>query len=156
VLEHVSDPLAILREAKRVLKKNGRLTVTEVHNPSLFVYPQSAALDAYWTAYNRLQVDLGGDPCIGPKLPNLGLRAGMQVARYGYIGPILDARAGTSQRAESVKFWIDLFCSARSRLEGEDRVTSDQVEETLAHLSSLEHNPESILHYTGCQIELKY
>ncbi len=156
VLEHVSDPVSILGEAKRLLKPGGRLTVTEVHNSSLYIHPACSALDSYWNSYNRLQTELGGDPCIGVKLPNLALKAGLRVERFSTIGPVLDARSSQSCREETVEFWSDLLNSVRGRLEQDQILDSSTIEATFQHLAQLSADPTAIIHYTGFQIVLSH
>lgn len=156
VLEHVSQPVSILREAKRLLKPGGRLTITEVHNPSLYIHPACQALDLYWNHYNRIQTELGGDPCVGVKLPNLAIQAGLQIKRFGPIGPVLDARASQIHREETIEFWSDLLNSVRGRFEQDQIVDSATIEATFQHLANLGLDPEAIVHYTGFQIVLGY
>lgn len=152
VLEHVDNPGALLREAERVLKKGGKLTVTEVNNRSLQLSPPSPAIDHYWQAYNQLQVDLGGDPEVGIKLANLALQAGFEPQSLRSIGPVLDARLVGEERQAVVDFWLQLFDSVRQRLIGEGRVSVGVAEQAFADLAALPGQPQAVLYYAGMQL----
>jgi ubiquinone/menaquinone biosynthesis C-methylase UbiE len=151
VLEHVADPRPLLSEAARVTRRGGAITATEVNNASLQLYPPSPAVTQWWAAYNQLQSDLGGHPEVGIRLPNLAPNH-LEIERYHEIGPVLDARVHGQARSEIVQFWIDLFDSARSRLEQEGRVSPALSEQAYADLRALEANLESVLFYSGRQI----
>lgn len=75
LLEHVTDPVAVLRSARRILKPGGRLMVIEGdHGPTSFHPDDAAAHDAI-ACQVELQRRLGGDPMIGRRLRSLLLAA---------------------------------------------------------------------------------
>ena len=76
VLEHVADPLQVVREMRRVTRPGGRVAACE-NDVSLFrVDPPCPAFEAVFAAFQQLQATLGGDSLVGRRLYRLFREAG--------------------------------------------------------------------------------
>jgi ubiquinone/menaquinone biosynthesis C-methylase UbiE len=77
LFQHVPDPLAVAREAHRLLKCGGRVVVTDIDD-ELFgiVEPHIAELKPLMARYSRAQALRGGNRLIGRSLPRLLRSAG--------------------------------------------------------------------------------
>ena len=83
VLEHVPDPVAVLKSVASLLKPGGRIAIIandfEFH---LRTSPSVAELDPLYEAYCLSRRQDGGDPCIGRRLPVLFTKAGLVIEGY--------------------------------------------------------------------------
>jgi len=68
VLEHLSNPLDVLKSLKRVLKKGGTITIIEGDHGSAYFYPYSRYAHEAINAQVKLQAESGGNALIGRQL----------------------------------------------------------------------------------------
>jgi SAM-dependent methyltransferase len=81
VLEHLPDPVKILRALFRVLKRNGSITLIEGDHGSAYFHPESPAAAEAVQAQVRLQEAAGGNANIGRQLYPLLVAAGFSQCR---------------------------------------------------------------------------
>ncbi len=76
VLEHLKNPEIVLSSLRRVLKKNGTITVIEGDHGSAYFYPESKEACQAIDCLVRLQAEAGGDSKIGRQLYPLLVESG--------------------------------------------------------------------------------
>lgn len=152
ILEHVTEPDAVLAEVRRLLAAGGVVSCTEVQNATLFLDPAGPALERFWAAFNAHQRALGGDPFVGARLGNLLAAAGF-VDIHTTVKPFhLDRRAPV-ERAEMLAYWRDLLLSAAPGLVRARRIPRGLVADVRAELDALAAAPDAVFFYAFVRAE---
>ncbi|MFF2041295.1 methyltransferase domain-containing protein [Kitasatospora sp. NPDC058170] len=76
VLQHVADPVAALREMRRVTAEDGVVAARDVDYATMTWYPQAPELDRWLELYRRIARSNGGEPDAGRRLLSWARAAG--------------------------------------------------------------------------------
>jgi SAM-dependent methyltransferase len=85
VLEHVRDPLAVVRHMVRAVRPGGRLVLQDDDHDVFRAWPEPPGFVALWRAFQRSYDRLGCDPYIGRRLVSLLHEAGAAPVRSTWI-----------------------------------------------------------------------
>ena len=85
LLEHVPDPLEVVRGMLRAVRPGGRIVLADDDHDVLRFWPEPPAAEALWRAYMRTYTARGNDPHLGRRLVALLHEAGAQPRRNDWI-----------------------------------------------------------------------
>lgn len=105
VLQHVGDPVGVLREMTRVAKTGGGIVAARETDTKGFIwFPESDALDRWHETYTKTARALGGEPNAGRRLKTWAQQAGLDTA-----SAVFSASCWTYATEEEVKWWSGLW-----------------------------------------------
>ena len=81
VLQHVRDPVAILKEMRRVAKPGGIVAAREADYRGFIWYPDSSILEKWGDLYERVARINGGEPNAGRRLHVWAREAGFEASK---------------------------------------------------------------------------
>ena len=85
VLEHVREPLAVVRHMVRAVRPGGRIVLQDDDHDVFRCWPEPAGFMPLWKAFQRTYDRLGCDPYIGRRLVSLLHDAGAAPVRSTWI-----------------------------------------------------------------------
>ncbi len=85
ILEHVPEPLTVVRQMVRAVRPGGRIVLADDDHDVLRLWPEPPGLVAVWNAYVRTYDRLGNDPYVGRRLVSLLHLAGAMPVRTAQI-----------------------------------------------------------------------
>jgi ubiquinone/menaquinone biosynthesis C-methylase UbiE len=71
LLEHLSNPAQAVSQMTIALKPGGRIFLFDDDHETMVLYPEPPGFKELWTAYMDSYVEVGNDPFIGRKMPEL-------------------------------------------------------------------------------------
>jgi SAM-dependent methyltransferase len=81
LLEHVGDPLAVVKEMVAAVRTGGRLVLMDDDHELLRLWPDCPEAERVWSIYWRSYTSRGHDPLIGRRLAELLQKAGARPTR---------------------------------------------------------------------------
>ncbi len=92
LLEHVPDPVAVVRQMVRAVRPGGRIVLEDDPHDTLRLWPEPPGFQHLWQSYMRTYDRLGTDPFTGHRLVAILVQAGAQPTRNAW--PFFGACAG--------------------------------------------------------------
>jgi SAM-dependent methyltransferase len=87
LLTHLSEPERCLNAMVRACRLKGLMVIEDIDFNGSFCYPYCAAYERYTELYQQVVHRRGGDPNIGPKLPGMLRKAGVEGVQVNVVQP---------------------------------------------------------------------
>jgi SAM-dependent methyltransferase len=85
VLEHVTDPLGVVRQMVRAVRPGGRIVLADDGHDTFRLWPEPPGFGRLWACYMRTYDRVGNDPLVGHRLVALLHQAGAAPVRNTWL-----------------------------------------------------------------------
>lgn len=147
LLEHVTDPQAVVATMARAVRRGGRVVLQDDDHAALRLWPEPASVALVWSAYMRTYDRLGCDPFVGRRLVQLLAGAGLTpgIVRMLPFG----AGGGDPAFPAFVSNLANIYRGAREAILATGGCTAAQFDEALAALAVFARRTDGAFWY-GC------
>lgn len=133
LLEHVPDPLRVVREMVRAVRPAGRVVLIDDDHELLRLWPDAPRVDAVWRSYWESYRERGHDPLVGRRLPALLHEAGARPTRITTV--FYGAVRGTELFDRVVDNLAGVLDGASGRLVRDGVLTRETMDGALSEMA---------------------
>jgi len=151
LLEHVRDPLAVVRQMVRAVKPGGRVVLADDDHDLLRLWPEPPGAAALWQAYVRSYDRHGNDPYVGRCLVALLHQAGARPVGRRWLDFGSCVGEGTFETV--VTNMIDILLGARDTILAESLLDADSFAAAIEALRQWGRRPDAAVWYAICWAE---
>lgn len=145
VLEHVPDPLNVVKEMVRAVRPGGRVVLADDDHDILRLYPDIPGFADLWNAYMMAYSALGNDPGVGRKLVSLLHDAGAVPVRNTWI--FFGSCSGEKRFDIYVDNLIGVIAGAREEIVRQKLFDENGFDGVIASFQSWREQPDATLWY---------
>ena len=151
ILEHVSDPIQVIQQAKRVLVTDGRICFQENSTLWMEFYPSCPHFTYAWKKFAQLQSKLGGDAMIGIKLFDRVKKCGFREISIS-LSPEIHS-ADTPSFRPWIENLIGNLQSAERKLVESNLLTQSEYQNAIEELSEFVEHPYAYTYFAWNRLE---
>ena len=145
LLEHLPDPIALVRVMVRAVRTGGRVVLEDEDHDILRLWPEPPGARALWDAYVRSYDRLGNDPYVGRKLVSLLHDAGAAPVRSTWI--FFGGCAGSPDFEGVVENMAAIMDGAKERILASGPLDDAAFAAAVASLRAWGRRPDAALWY---------
>ena len=138
LLSHLSKPENCFAAMMEACRPGGTIVIEDTDFSGSFCYPTGAAYERYNELYQKVVQQRGGDPNIGPKLPAMLRRAGLEAIELNVIQPV-------HIRGEGKLMAPITMSRISSALIAEGLASDDEVKQILTDLNKAAADCETLM-----------
>lgn len=140
VLEHVPEPLAVVRQMVAAVRPGGRIVLQDDDHDLLRCWPEPPGFAALWHAYVRVADDHGNDAFVGRRLVTLLHRAGAIPRRSTMI--FFGGCAGSPELEMMVGNVVELFHGVREQMQARSLIDAADYDAAVASFRAWGQRPD--------------
>ena len=151
LLEHVPDPLAVVRAMVRAARPGGRIVLEDDDHELLRLWPEPLGFYQVWQAYIRAFESLGTDPSVGLHLVSLLHEAGARPSRnhFNFFGGC----AGSLSFEALIRNFVGIIEGAKTRMVSSGNIGASTIDEGLVVFEQWAKRPDAAMWYPTCWAE---
>jgi ubiquinone/menaquinone biosynthesis C-methylase UbiE len=151
ILEHVPDPLRVVRAMVRAVRPGGRVVLEDDDHDVLRLWPEPPGIVAAWRAYMATYDRAGNDPYVGRRLVSLLHEAGALPRRNRWL--FFGGCAGDGTLDLFVRNLAEILEGARAEIVAGGRIDDAALDSALAALREWGARPDAAFWFARCWAE---
>jgi SAM-dependent methyltransferase len=145
LLEHVRDPLSVVRTMVAALRPGGRIVILDDDHELLRLWPEPDGVMAAWTAYYGSYASLETDARVGRKLAGLIHEAGARPSRITQL--FYGACSGSEQFPDFVDNLVGQLQGARNTVLSLGGISPEAYDAGIENFIRFKSRPDAALWY---------
>jgi SAM-dependent methyltransferase len=151
LLEHVSDPLAVVSAMVLAVRRGGRIVLADDDHDVLRLWPEPPGFMPLWQAYIRTYDRLGNDPFVGRRLVSLLHAAGALPVRNTWV--FFGSCSGSPAFPGVVENITRILIGAREAILSTARLDRKWFDQGIAAFKKWSGLPDAALWFAMCWAE---
>jgi sigma-B regulation protein RsbU (phosphoserine phosphatase) len=146
VLEHVTDPLAVVREMVKAVRPGGRIVLEDDDHAVLRLWPDPPGVLDLWRAYFQTYEHQGKDPFVGRHLVELLHQAG--ATPRGNRCLFFGSCAGSPDFDAKIDNFVGILDGARDQMISLGLIDAARIDAALSAFRVWQRRPDAAMWYT--------
>jgi SAM-dependent methyltransferase len=151
LLEHLPDPLVVVKAMVEAVKPGGRIVLADDDHETLRLWPEPPGVLDLWRAYMRTYDRIGNDPFTGRRLVEFLHQAGAQPVRNTLI--FFGGCSGMEIFPTLIANVSGILQGARARITSMGLYDDTYIDAVLGGLREWSHRPDAAFWFSMCWAE---